>query len=130
MGSGGEIFVLDMGQPVKILQLAEKMIQLSGLQPGRDIEIRFTGLRPGEKLYEELFYQSEELGQTTHPKLLLATSTSPEWSKLQADLHALERAIEQADAKLLRIMLHKMVPGFCEMEDGQRKVATPTLKVV
>ena len=130
MGSGGEIFVLDMGQPVKILQLAEKMIQLSGLQPGRDIEVRFTGLRPGEKLYEELFYQSEELGQTTHPKLLLATSDSPDWPKLQADLIALERAIEQADAKLLRIMLHKMVPGFCEMEDGQRKVAAPTLKVV
>ena len=130
MGSGGEIFVLDMGQPVKILQLAEKMIQLSGLQPGRDIEVRFTGLRPGEKLYEELFYQSEELGQTTHPKLLLATSDSPDWPKLQADLVALERAIEQADAKLLRIMLHKMVPGFCEMEDGQRKVAAPTLKVV
>ncbi len=130
MGTGGEIFVLDMGQPVKILHLAEKMVQLCGLQPGRDIEIKFTGLRPGEKLYEELFYQSESLQQTTHPKLLLATSDCAEVSKLQTELAVLERAVEQADTKLLRITLQKLVPGFCEMENGLRKVATPALKVV
>jgi FlaA1/EpsC-like NDP-sugar epimerase len=72
MGKGGEIFVFDMGQPVKILDLARKMIQLAGLTPDRDIAIRFTGLRPGEKMYEELFKSSENLLPTHHPKIMKA----------------------------------------------------------
>lgn len=72
MGNGGEIFVFDMGEPVRIYDLAEKMIKLSGLIPGKDIEIRETGLRPGEKLYEELLSDKENTLETPHPKILVA----------------------------------------------------------
>ncbi|MBK1641173.1 polysaccharide biosynthesis protein [Chromatium okenii] len=72
LGAGGEIFVLDMGEPIKIRYLAEQMIRLSGREPGRDIAITYTGLRPGEKLYEELFYASEALVATGHPKIRVA----------------------------------------------------------
>lgn len=72
MGQGGEIFVLDMGKPIKISYLAEQMIRLSGKKPEQDIKIIYTGLRPGEKLHEELFYIDEKLATTNHPKILLA----------------------------------------------------------
>ncbi|HBH06077.1 MAG TPA: polysaccharide biosynthesis protein [Flavobacteriales bacterium] len=72
MGEGGEIFVFDMGQSVKILQLAEKMIKLSGMEPERDIKIKFTGLRPGEKLYEELLANDENTTKTHHPQIMIA----------------------------------------------------------
>ncbi len=72
MGEGGEIFVLDMGQPIKIQYLAEQMIFLSGKKLGVDIDILYCGLRPGEKLYEELFYSSEQQGKTDHEKIFLA----------------------------------------------------------
>jgi FlaA1/EpsC-like NDP-sugar epimerase len=71
MGKGGEIFVLDMGQPVRIVDLARDLVRLSGLQPD-DVEIVFTGLRPGEKLYEELYFNDEEMQPTPHPKLFVA----------------------------------------------------------
>jgi len=71
MGRGGEIFVFDMGQPVRIADMAEKMIRLSGLEPGRDITIAYTGLRPGEKLYEELLASSENTLPTHHPRILI-----------------------------------------------------------
>ena len=69
IGQGGETFVLDMGEPVKIRYLAEQMIRLAGREPGRDIHIEYTGLRPGEKLYEELFYDSEAYAPTPHAKI-------------------------------------------------------------
>ena len=69
LGKGGEIFVLDMGEPVRIADLAHDMVRLSNLEVGRDIEIRYTGLRPGEKLYEELFTEHETLLDTSHPKI-------------------------------------------------------------
>jgi FlaA1/EpsC-like NDP-sugar epimerase len=72
MGNGGEIFIFDMGEPVKILDLAKKMIKLSGLTLGKDIQINFTGLRPGEKLYEELLNNSENTIPTYHPKIMIA----------------------------------------------------------
>jgi FlaA1/EpsC-like NDP-sugar epimerase len=72
IGKGGEVFVLDMGEPVKILDLATDLIRLSGLEVGTDIEIRFSGTRPGEKLYEELFFDSESALPTGHPKVLRA----------------------------------------------------------
>lgn len=100
MGRGGEIFVFDMGQPVKILDLARKMIQLAGLTPDRDIAIRFTGLRPGEKMYEELFKSSENLLPTHHPKIMKAQrcevgqSFSSLLAKLVASaMHHDERAV-------------------------------------
>jgi FlaA1/EpsC-like NDP-sugar epimerase len=72
IGRGGEVFVLDMGEPVKVLDLATDLIRLSGLEVGTDIEIRFSGTRPGEKLYEELFFDSESAIPTDHPKVLRA----------------------------------------------------------
>ena len=71
MAQGGEIFILDMGEPVKIMDLAEKMIRLSGLEVGKDIDIQVTGLRPGEKLYEELLLSEEGIQQTQHGKIFV-----------------------------------------------------------
>ena len=84
MGRGGEIFVLDMGEPVRIVDLARDMIRLSGLREGDDVEIRFTGLRPGEKLYEELYAERERRLPTSHPKIMAAaaarTSANHRWN--------------------------------------------------
>jgi len=74
MGQGGEVFVLDMGQPVRILDMAQNLVRLYGLRPGKDIEIVFTGLRPGEKLYERLFNDHEEVLKTSHPRILMAAN--------------------------------------------------------
>ena len=71
IGRGGEIFVLDMGEPVRIVDLARDLIRLSGLEPDRDIEIGFTGLRPGEKLFEELFLENEDYSRTRHEKIFV-----------------------------------------------------------
>lgn len=73
MGNGGEIFVFDMGEPVKIVDLARRMIELSGMEVGKDIEIEYTGLRPGEKLYEELLSNNENTKETPHNKIRVAT---------------------------------------------------------
>ena len=85
MGSGGEIFVLDMGEPLRIKHLAEQMIRLSGLELDRDIQIQYTGLRPGEKLFEELFHEKEGLRVTEHSKVLLADArkVDSQWLKQQ-----------------------------------------------
>ena len=72
MGKGGEIFIFDMGEPVKIADLAKRMIELSGLQVNKDIEIKYTGLRPGEKLYEELLNNKENTKETPHEKIRVA----------------------------------------------------------
>jgi FlaA1/EpsC-like NDP-sugar epimerase len=79
-GSGGEIFVLDMGDPIRIAELAEHLIRLSGLEPGVDIAIEYRGLRPGEKLHEELWSSGETLGRTDHDKIhvLRSASSSPD----------------------------------------------------
>lgn len=78
MGNGSDVYVLDMGKPVKILDMAKKMISLHGYKPGMDIEIKFTGLRPGEKLYEELYNDGETILKTSHPKITKAISTQPQ----------------------------------------------------
>ena len=78
LGEGSELFVLDMGEPIKIVDLARDLIRLSGLDEGTDIEIEFTGIRPGEKLYEEVFFGHEDVRSTHHPKVLRTISTEPD----------------------------------------------------
>ncbi len=103
------LFVLDMGIPVKIKDLAEKMIKLAGLKPEVDIEIKYTGLRPGEKLYEELFYKDEPLEKTSHASIMLAQSSAETF----ANLDDLWSACKARDAKTAREILHLLVPEFC-----------------
>jgi FlaA1/EpsC-like NDP-sugar epimerase len=110
IGKGGEIFVLDMGEPVKICFLAEQMIRLSGKEPGEDIEICYTGLRPGEKLYEELFHDSEQLGKTGHEKILLAQHRIVEWGRLEALMDAVESACGAYNEGLLLQSIEEFVP--------------------
>lgn len=112
MGNGGEIFVLDMGKPIHIKSLAENMIRLSGLQPHRDIEIEYVGLRPGEKMHEELFYSKEELMGTEHPKLMLANSIPWSWELLEGELHALQRAVDAFDEAAAVACIKRLVPEF------------------
>lgn len=112
IGQGGEIFVLDMGEPIKIQYLAEQMISLAGLMPHRDIQIQFTGLRPGEKLYEELFHEAEALLPTVHTKILQAQHRPRDWIELMDILAAIEQACERNDLAMLRQLLVKLVPEY------------------
>jgi len=110
MGQGGEIYVLDMGEPVKISYLAEKMITLSGKQPGEDVEIVYTGLRPGEKMYEELFHESENLEKTSHPKILKAGSRQVERDDVNAAFVDLEKACNENNETEINRVLLRLVP--------------------
>jgi FlaA1/EpsC-like NDP-sugar epimerase len=112
VGRGGEVFVLDMGEPIKISYLAEQMIRLSGKRPGVDIEIRYTGLRPGEKLYEELFLEEERLCPTPHAKLLLAQALQWDWPALLAPLEQLAEACRRFDEEQALALFKTLVPEF------------------
>lgn len=109
IGEGGETFVLDMGEPVKITYLAEQLILLSGKQPGEDIQIIFTGLRPGEKLYEELFYAHERLLTTCHPKIRLASSVFFDSEGFSLKLAELKKRCAEGDDALIRAGLRALV---------------------
>lgn len=109
MGSGGEIFVLDMGEPIKIQFLAEQMIRLAGKKL-EEIEIRYTGLRPGEKLYEELFYSHEILESTAHKKIFQAKARKLDEAWLTAIIKRMEKACFQYDEAELKDLLHELVP--------------------
>lgn len=119
MGDGGEIFVLDMGEPIKIRYLAEQLIRLSG-KTLNDIAIQYIGFRPGEKLHEELFYEEEALKPTTHPKIRKAQAQRQEWLALLTLLDELEEACEKNIEEKIRRLLCKLVPEY------QSQVATGT----
>lgn len=117
MGQGGDVFVLDMGEPVKIAELAEKMIHLSGLSvksdlnPNGDIAIDFTGLRPGEKLYEELLI-GDNVSATQHPMIMTASEDHLSWGDLKSYLSALLKAVNEEDFDRVRQILRELVSGY------------------
>lgn len=125
MGQGGDVFVLDMGEPVKILELARRMIHLSGFSvrdeanPDGDLEIQFTGLRPGEKLYEELLI-GDNVTETAHPKIMRAEEVVIVWSALEKVLQQLEAANDDDNSAEARKLLLSTIDGFepqCELND-------------
>ena len=112
MGKGGEIFIFDMGKSIKIVDLAKKMIQLSGLQEGRDIQIKYTGMRPGEKLYEELLADKENTLKTHHPKIMVAKVRTYDFEQISNQICALiELYNKQQNFDLVRKM-KEIVPEF------------------
>ena len=117
MAKGGDVFVLDMGESVKIMDLAQRMIQLSGLtlrtedNPDGDIAIEITGLRPGEKLYEELLIGNDPQ-PTLHPRIMKASEEKMAWSDLQDSLNAMQVALDVNDVGVLRRMLEQLVSGY------------------
>ncbi len=108
LGKGGEVFVLDMGDPIKIVDLARDLIKLSGYEVGKDIDIEFVGLRPGDKLFEELFIPGEEYQRTAHKKIFIAANASrfvPD--DFNKSIDALLAAAERDDTQAILVGLHK-----------------------
>jgi FlaA1/EpsC-like NDP-sugar epimerase len=133
MATGGDVFVLDMGEPVKIADLARMMVKLSGLtvrdgeNPSGDIEIRMIGMRPGEKLYEELLI-GDDPQPTRHPRIMRANEPFLRWQRLQAELARLADAIERDRTDDLLAMLRTLVPGYQREagsgDDAERDLAS------
>ena len=111
-GDGGEIFVLDMGKPVKIVDLARQLIELSGLRPDEDIEIEFIGLRPGEKLFEELSHSGENVTPTNHPKIMRFVCEPGSLPQVRAQLQDLAHDLHTAEPVQLKLALKKCVPEY------------------
>ena len=112
IGKTGDILIFDMGKPVRVLDLATRMIQLAGLEAGKDIDIKYTQLRPGEKMYEELFKDSEELAATDHPKILRAkraADTNPDFYTL---LNELQESAKTHNTEAILELISKMLPEF------------------
>lgn len=136
LGQGGEVFVLDMGDPVKIVDLARDMIELSGLEEGRDIEIVYTGMRPGEKMYEELFVHSEQHRPTVHPKIRVAVRANQranghepaapaiphgrEPTTLDRDVDALVQAAHWCDERSMVRLLQTINPLYCPVPQPEQ----------
>ncbi len=112
MGNGGEIFIFDMGKSIKIVDLAKKMIKLSGLELGKDIQIKFTGLRPGEKLYEELLNDRENTIPTHHPQIMIARVAEYQQKYMDEVIGMLREAIEENSDKEIVVLMKKIVPEF------------------
>ena len=117
MATGGDVFVLDMGEPVKIIDLARRMVELSGLKvrdaanPGGDVEIAITGLRPGEKLYEELLI-GDNPAPTAHPRIMKAHEVCLDWPELELHLQTLRGAAEACDVARIKAVLQVCVHGY------------------
>ncbi|MCB9675599.1 MAG: polysaccharide biosynthesis protein [Alphaproteobacteria bacterium] len=118
MGNSGEVFILDMGEPVKIVTLAEDLIRLSGLQPHRDIEIQFVGARPGEKLFEELSVSAENADRTTHAKIYIGRGEPRQYEEIRGRIDRLLHGIDNRDAAEVRAALRAVVPEYRSPEDG------------
>jgi len=114
----GGIFVLDMGDPVKIVDLARQIIRLAGLRPEEDVEIRFTGLRPGEKLYEELFHGKEPPVPTGYPGLLMASPRTADPAIVGRALDEIATACRGGQPRLALSLLGRLIPEFEHNADG------------
>ena len=112
MGEGGEVFVFDMGESVKIINLAKKMITLSGMRVDRDIEIKFTGLRPGEKLYEELLSTDENTLPTHHPKILIAKVNVPSYAYMDIQMNLIQEVLVVGDNNELVSKIKEVIPEY------------------
>ena len=117
MGKGGEIFVLDMGEPVKILDLVDNLIRLSGLEPDRDIKIEFIGLRPGEKLFEELQLEGEGIKPTSHEKIRILEGASITFEQVSNFLEELTLLVESKNVHGLVSKLVQIVPEYMPSEE-------------
>jgi FlaA1/EpsC-like NDP-sugar epimerase len=130
MGKGGEIFIFDMGRSVKIVDLAKNMIRLAGLTPGRDIEIKYIGLRPGEKLYEELLTKEENTIPTYHPKIMIAKVQSYNFEDISLKITNLIKMAETMDNLHLVSLMKELVPEYkshnsiYKILDSERKIKT------
>jgi len=112
LGRGGEVFLLDMGEPIRIVDIATDLIRLSGLTVGTDIEIKFTGMRPGEKLYEEMFFSAENVVSTNHPKVLRARNgILPQGIMRRIEALVAAAQAEHPDEEL-RQHLRNLLPDF------------------
>ncbi len=112
MGQGGEVFVFDMGESVKIIDLAKKMITLSGLRVDKDIEIRYTGLRPGEKLYEELLNNDENTLPTHHPKILIAEVNTPSYAYMEVATNDLNHLLSSGNNNSIVAKIKEIIPEY------------------
>ena len=121
---GGEIFVLDMGKPVKIYDLAKNLIRLSGYTPGVDIKIEVTGLRPGEKLYEELLMNEEGLKKTQHSKIFIGSPIDISMEQLKPDLDLLSEAAVYNDAEKVKDIIERVVPTYIREAETVNHVKT------
>jgi len=123
MGDGGEVFVLDMGEPVKIMDMAEDLIRLHGLQPGKDIQIKVTGMRPGEKLFEELLNAEEGVDETEHKEIFKAIcSRRLKKHELDSKIETLYKKINDGDVESIRELLKQIVPTYTY--NGEKKELT------
>lgn len=121
MAKGGEIFILDMGEPVKIVDLANNLIRLSGLEPGIDIEIQYSGLRPGEKLYEELLMSEEGLTKTANSKIFVGKPVEFREDKVMGHLEVLKRIVDSEEVELIDSVMRSFVSTYVRPEDVNKK---------
>ena len=129
LSQGGETFILDMGQPVRIIDLAHDLIRLSGLEPHKDIEVRFTGVRPGEKLFEELSTMSEGIERTAHPKIFTGTYDSPHLPGLRAQFETLGAFCKSADPAAIRQALVQLVPEYGDDSSDSEPPTRPSQRL-
>jgi FlaA1/EpsC-like NDP-sugar epimerase len=111
-GAGGQIYLLDMGEPVKIVDLARQMITLSGFRANEDIDIVFTGVRPGEKLFEELRTEGEDIEPTVHPKVMVWRSCPAEWSRVESSMQQFELLVNSGDRTAIVDAIRELVPEY------------------
>ncbi len=118
-GKGGEIFILDMGKPVKIIDLVRDLIKLHGLEPEKDIPIQYVGLRPGEKLYEELITVGENILPTPHKKILVLKNSDADHSQLMKQIDNLIEISRKFNSHEIKIKLKELVPEYIPFFEGQ-----------